>query len=225
MIDQIKIGDRGSYDDFGASLAKPIKKNPPKKKSIKESVPFSNITHDFSAINGEVYWEEREIECVFEMVAPTPERLEEKRVAFSAWVMNVSNENIHDPFNPYFHYIGTYEDMSYDDEDSGEKTTATVKFTAYPYMKANLPRRYEFEVSAKAQHIANIPNGSSHPVAPIITVNGAVTLDANDITVELEEGTYQDSKLSLAMGTNELWFINNGSTAVSVTIDLYEEVF
>jgi hypothetical protein len=225
MIDQIKIGDRGSYDDFGASLAKPIKKNPPKKKSIKESVPFSNITHDFSAINGEVYWEEREIECVFEMVAPTPERLEEMRVAFSAWVMNVSNEKIHDPFNPNFHYIGTYEDMSFADEDSGEKTTATVKFTAYPYMRANLPRRYEFEVDAKGMPIVFVPNGSSHPVAPVITVNGDITIDANNIVVDLKAGTYQDSKLSLPMGTTQMTLVNKGSTKVNVTIDVYEEVF
>ena len=42
MIDQLIIG----------GLAK-SKKKPPKKKSIKETVPFSNVTYDFTAINGE----------------------------------------------------------------------------------------------------------------------------------------------------------------------------
>ena len=63
MIDQLIIGKIASYDDFGASVAerKIIK---PKKKSIKETVPFSNVTHDFSAIDGELYWEEASLEYI-----------------------------------------------------------------------------------------------------------------------------------------------------------------
>ena len=52
MIDQLIIGDKLSHDDFSDSIA--LRKiNLPKKKSIKESPPFSNITYDFSAINGD----------------------------------------------------------------------------------------------------------------------------------------------------------------------------
>ena len=74
MIDQLIIGDKASCDDYGASVAS-RKIVPPKKKEIKETVPFSNVTYDFSAINGEQYWEERELEYTLEIIAPTPEEL------------------------------------------------------------------------------------------------------------------------------------------------------
>ena len=65
MIDQLIIGSKKSYDDFGASVSERTI-HQPKKKTIKETVPFSNITHDFSGIDGEVYWEERKLEYIFE---------------------------------------------------------------------------------------------------------------------------------------------------------------
>lgn len=149
MLDQLKIENVSSLD-FGASLAQRAIKAPAKK-IIKETVPFSNVIYDFSAINGELYWEERELEYVFEIIADSPEELEEKKTAFSAWVMNVMNEHIYDPYEPNYHYIGTYSDMEYADEDCVEKTTATVKFFAYPYKVKNEETVYEVTVEGGTQ--------------------------------------------------------------------------
>ena len=110
MIDQLIIGGKASFDDFGASVSE-RKISYPKKKSIKKTVPFANVTYDFSKINGELYWEERTLEYIFEIMADTPEMLEQKKQAFSNWVMNVMNEKIYDPFIPDYHYLGTYEDQ------------------------------------------------------------------------------------------------------------------
>lgn len=80
-----------------------------------------------------MYWEERELEYTFEIIACSPDELESKKTAFSDWVMNVLNEDIHDPYQPGWHYVGTFEGINYSDDESMEKTTATVKFMAYPY--------------------------------------------------------------------------------------------
>lgn len=56
MLDQLIIGDKSSFDDFDASVSE-RNISPPKKKEIKETVPFSNVTYDFSKINGELFWE------------------------------------------------------------------------------------------------------------------------------------------------------------------------
>jgi predicted Ser/Thr protein kinase len=82
MLDQLIIGDKGSCDDFEASVKERVI-HPPKKKSIKKTIPFSNVTHDFSAINGEVYWEERTLEYIFEIIANSAEELEEKKQAMT----------------------------------------------------------------------------------------------------------------------------------------------
>ena len=163
MLDQLIIGDKNSYDDFGASLAS-RKIGTPAKKKIRETIPFSNITYDFSKINGEIYWEDRELEYVFEMTAETPEKLEDTKAAFSDWVMNVFQEKLHDPFIPDFHFIATYESMSYDDEKGLDKTTATVKFTAYPYKIANIPCSYLLHIPSDSIVNVSVVNNSSHPI-------------------------------------------------------------
>lgn len=225
MIDQLIIGNKASFDDFGASLAKPIKKKQPKKKSIKESVPFSNITHDFSAINGEVYWEERELECVFEIIAPTPEQLEEVKAAFADWVMNVSGAKIYDPYIPDYHFVGTYDDMEFDDDESAEKTTATVTFTAYPYKIANAPRVYECTIAANSSEIVYVQNTSSHRISPTVTTGGNITLTVGGNEYSMSAGTYEDATLMLAAGLNSVVLKNATNASVTVKMSFYEEVF
>lgn len=158
MLDQLKIGNVSSLD-FGASVTQRTIKAPAKK-IIKETVPFSNTIYDFSAINGELYWEERELEYVFEIIADSPEELEAKKTAFSAWVMNVMNEYIYDPYEPNYHYIGTYSDMEYADEDCVEKTTATVKFFAYPYKVKNEETVYEVKVESGGETFTVVADDS-----------------------------------------------------------------
>ena len=140
MLDQLRIGDKYSYDDFGASVAE-RKIGKPKKKTIKETVPHSNITYDFSKINGEIYWEERELQYVLELDAETPEELEDLKIDLSNWLMNVFEEDLFDPFIEGYHFRATYDDIDFDDSEV-EKTTATVKFKAYPYMISNEPTKH-----------------------------------------------------------------------------------
>lgn len=221
MIDQLIIGGVASFDDYEASL-KERKAPAPKKKSIKETVPFSNTTYDFSGINGEVYWEDRELEYSFEITADTPEELEQKRMAFSSWVMNVSAENIYDPFVPDYHYRGTFEDISYDDDESLEKTTITVKFSAYPYKIANDAKAYTVGVMVDGESEVAVINNSSHPVTPTITTTGATVIIDGE-TYTLSAGTYTDSKIKLAVGATTIVCTSTGTSITNISFN--EEVF
>ena len=224
MIDQLIIGDKASFDDFGASVAKRVLNQPPKK-SIKETVPFSNITYDFTAINGEIYWEERTLEYIFEMIAPTAERLEEMKAAFANWLMNIIQQELHDPLIPDYHFIATYEDMSFDDDEGLEKTTASVTFSAYPYKIANYARGYEFEIPANSSKTVWIENKSSHRITPTITADKAVTLNIKGVSYSMSAGTAKDETLKLEVGINNIYIDNPNGAACSVSISFYEEVF
>lgn len=224
MIDQLIIGDKASFDDFWASLAR-RKIGQPAKKIIKETIPFSNITYDFSAINGELYWEERELEYVFEIIAPTPEKLEELKTAFSSWVMNVQNEQIHDPFIPEHHFVGTYAEIDFEDEESLDKTTVTVRFTAYPYKVANYPKVHDFAIPAKGTKDVWILNESSHRMTPKITSDGAITLKLDGASYSMSAGTVEDEAFKLKAGANSVSIVNSSSRACNVSISFYEEVF
>ena len=200
MFDQLTIGEKKSLDDFDASVASRAIGSPAKK-VIKETVPFSNKTYDFSKINGELYWEERELEYVFEITADNPEQLEEKKRNFSGWIMNVMEEEIYDPFDPDFYFIGTYDNLSYDDDEGMEKTTATVVFNAYPFRIANDATMYALPATPERTEYT-LNNKSSHAVKADVTVGGETTIvKGAKQYIFPKGGTYEDA-LPLEPGEN-----------------------
>ena len=226
-MDQITIGDLASYDDFEASLAS-RKIKPPKKKSIKETVPFSNITHDFSDINGETYWEERELEYTFEITADTPEELENLKRRFTSWLMGVKEQKLHDPHIPDYHFLATYEDSDPEDDEGLDKTTLTVTFTAYPYMIANVPKVYQFTYpDIPYPYSLIVLNESDHPVPLTVRNDQPITLkvgDALTAALPIGDGTY--SALKLPVGQTTLVFVQTGGpNPAQIRISFHEEVF
>lgn len=175
MLDQLTIGNKKSLDDFDASISgRHI--GSPAKKIVKETVPFSNKTYDFSKINGELYWEERELEYEFEITANSPEELEAKKTAFSNWVTGVTEAEIHDPHIPDYHFVGTYEDMDFDDDESVEKTVATVRFKAYPYKIKN-EATVLFGTATYGQELkGTMRTNSDHRILVDVVTNRSYTL-------------------------------------------------
>lgn len=223
MIDQLIIGNKASYDDFEASVAESRIKQP-KKKKIKDTVPFSNTTYDFSAINGELYWEERELEYLLEITAQSAESLEEKKTALSDWLMNVTQEELHDPFVEDYHFIATFDDIDFADEEGHDKTTATVIFTAYPYKIADYPTQKTIELEGGALVQEQMLNNSSHRIAPTIVTDQAITLTYNGKTYEISAGTTTSDELLFAKGINAFTLNNANSAPCVVLIKFFEEV-
>ncbi len=223
MIDQLIIGDKHSYDDFGASIAERYI-GQPKKKSIKETPPHSNVTYDFSAINGEVYWNERELEYIFEMTAETPEELEDMKAAFANWVMNITEKDIFDPFIFGYHFVGTYEDMDFEDDEDIEKTTVTVKFSAYPYKVANVAKRYTFTIPARTTTAASVINEGSHRIVPTLRTDGETVFKVGTVSYAVPAGEITDEKLMFAVGLTEFEIQNPTAAACIVEISFFEEV-
>lgn len=225
MNDQIIIGDLASYDDFGASVAQRVIGMPPKK-IIKETVPFSNLTYDFSAIHGETFWEERTLKYIFEIFADDPEELEELKRAFSSWVMGVQGQELHDPHIPDFHFLATYDDIDLADDEGLDKTTVTVTFTAYPYMVANYPKVYDVALQKSEQKTLKVLNESDHPVSLTISNDVSITLkigDALTATLRVGNGTY--GALKLPKGLTTVVVTNSEAKVGNVQISYREERF
>lgn len=226
LIDQVFIGSTGSYYEFDATVAerKDVK---PKKKSIKETVPFSNVTHDFSAINGEVYWEERSLEYVFELMADTVEELEEKKQRFVSWIMNVFQEELHDPYIKGYHFIATFEDIDIDDSEV-EKSTITVAFSAYPYMLSDEKRFFATGIGETETTLV-VENNSSHRVTPTFKSDVDFTMKMGNSSFGIPAGETTDSKFMFAPGKTTIYLraIPKEGETVSGTlkIEFYEEVF
>lgn len=221
MLDQLTIGNTDSYDDFEASVKERVI-HAPKKKSIKETVPFSNKTYDFSAINGEIYWEERKLEYVFEIMADSPEELEEKKQGFVEWIMNTAQAELHDPFILDYHFIATFDDIEIDDSEI-EKSTITVIFTAYPYMIANNKSVFQYSISEDATTI-NIANQSSHRITPTFVSEVPFTLRQGNASYAIQAGETTDDSLMFAPGFNSVTVQSTNGSGV-LKIEFYNEVF
>lgn len=222
MIDQLKIESTSSYDDFDASV-KERKISAPTKKSIKETVPFSNETYDFSKINGELYWNERSLEYVFEIIADTPEDLEIKKQKFLDWVMNVSNEKLYDPYIEDYYFLATYDDIDIDDSEV-EKTTITVKFTAYPYMISNEKTIYQVTTSTTDEVMINILNESSHRITPTLKASVPLTFKIGNLTYSMGATEVTDESVKLEKGLNYIT-VQKTPEVGALTIEFYKEVF
>lgn len=221
MIDQLIIGMVSSYDDYEASV-KERTDNPPKKKTIQETVPFSNKIYDFTSINGEIYWEPRILEYVFEIIANSPEELEEKKQAFCSWIMNVMEEEIHDPFIPDYHYKGTFDSIDIDDSEI-EKSTITVTFKAYPYKISNIKRVSAF-VLEDVEKTVNIVNNSSHRITPTLQSDVPYTVKMNNSSYALPAGEVTNSQFTFSTGVNTL-DIRSTAENGTLKIEFSEEVF
>lgn len=134
MIKQLVINGLKSYDDFGMLIAT-RKISQPKKKAIKETIPFSNKVYDFSNINGEVYWEERTLEYTFDIAEFTTEEMEETKTKVLDWIMNVHDADIYDPYIGDYHFHGSFDGDSWEEDFGGG--TLGFAFTVYPYKISN----------------------------------------------------------------------------------------
>lgn len=222
LLDQLRINDKYSYDDFEASL-KERTVSEPKKKTIKDTVAYSNKTYDFSAINGEVYWEERVLEYVFEIIADTPEELEEKKRKFLAWIMFIQNEDLYDPYIMNYHFKATYDSIKVDDSEI-EKSTITVTFTAYPYMIANTETLYTIAVDIGEERTVTLINNSVHKIIPKITATAPAVIKKGDSSYSVSAGTFQDESFEFEAGDNVLIITNSGTEKSTLTVTFNTEV-
>ena len=222
MLDQLRIENKYSYDDFLASV-KTRNINAPKKKEIKETIPFSNKTYDFSKIEGEIYWEERELEYIFEIMADSPEALEDLKTDFQTWVMNVIEGKLYDPFILDYHFIVTFSDIDFDDDEDIEKTTITVKFTAYPYKIANKKTVHKIELTASESKSIEIKNISSHRITPTFLNTSPITVQMGNSSYSVPSGEITDDSFKLESGLTTLTL--QSSNNCSVEISYFAEVF
>lgn len=179
MIKQLIINDKKSYDDFNVYIAS-RNITSPKKKIIKESVPFSNIVYDFSKMNGELYWEQRTLQYTFDIAELSTENMEVEKSKLLNWLLNVHDTDIYDPYIGDYHFHGSYDSDSWS-EDFGAGTI-TVTFSVYPYKISN----------SDSNVIEDITNVNLYNFEDQNTVDKGVTVDNEGwitFTYDNSEGT------------------------------------
>lgn len=217
---EIRANGKGSYTDFNLVI-KDRTISLPKKKIIKEDVPFSNGAYDFSNINGEIYWEEREIEYTFDIAEFTAEEMEKIKDKVVDWLFNIHDTDIEDDYTQNYYYHGSFDDSRWE-EDFGQGELKVV-FVVYPYKFAKTLTTETISATTTEQTIV-IDNDSSHKIIPTITTDGAVEITIGANTYSLSSGTYTSSSFLLSKGENT-WIIKTTSDTANVNISFRKEVF
>lgn len=217
---EIRANGKGSYTNFGLAI-KSRTISLPSKKIIKEEVPFRNGAYDFSNINGELYWEERELEYTFDIAEFTAEEMEKIKDNVVDWLFNIHDTDIEDDYTPNYYYHGSYDSNSWS-EDFGQGELKVV-FVVYPYKYAKTLTTTSISATTTAQTIT-INNDSSHKIIPTVTTNGSVEITIGANTYSLSSGTYTSSSFILSKGEN-IWSIKTTTDTANVNISFRKEVF
>lgn len=207
MIKQLIIDGKKSYDDFGVYISN-RQISSPAKKTVKQEIPYSNIVYDFSKINGEIYWNERELKYEFDIAEYTTEKMEVVKSNLMEWLLNVHDTDIYDPYIGEYHFHGSYDKDSWS-EDFGAGTIS-VSFLVYPYKIANNAVSVFLDESEYTEYELNLNNNSSHRVSLTITSTGNFTIKMNNTEYSIGVGTFTLENFYLEAGDNTLEINGNG---------------
>lgn len=219
MIKELRIGDKGSFSDFGQCISK-RSIGIPAKKIIKETVPFKNGDYDFSALNGEPAYEDREISYTFDVIGTNMLEVEKQKKKLLDWLMNVQNENIYDPYIENFHFYGSYNGPNW--SENWEQSELTVTFKVYPYLISNSPFIKKFKLKAGSNKV-QLHNNGSHQIIPKITTNNPIDILVDNTKYSLNVGLSEDDNFLLKKGINEM--IINTTSDTEVEFQYTIEVF
>lgn len=210
MIKGISANGKHSFNDFGLSIAE-RKISPPSLKRITETVPYMNGEYDFSALNGEIALEPRELYYSFDIAELTTESMEQIKTFFLSWLYSIVNTKIYDDYLSEYYFYGSLDKIDWS-EDFG-KGTIGVTFSAYPYMYAKEETIVKFMVENEL--IKNITTNSSHDIVPIITTDSDLTIEKDDKIYTLSSGSYENEDFVLGAGDNNIKFSGNANVKIS----------
>ena len=127
------VNGMDTYLDFGLHLAK-REIGRPKRKTIKETVPYMNGSYDFSALNGQVAYEDRTLRYTFVFIGANAAEIDVVLTPFANHCALVNNATLTDREMPGYYFKRVYfSSDEIEEDDDGASVTYTVEFTAYPY--------------------------------------------------------------------------------------------
>lgn len=195
----------------------------PNEQEIVETVPYMQGQYDFSEINGERYFENREITYTFKMFKEAYSNRKTFEQEIKRMIMPQGIQQLYDSHDEIYYWLGKCKSISVTDDDEYNTLSATLIFNCYPFAIRNnydsddiwdevyFDHWYfqdtEFTVKSEEREVI-IRNIGSSSVQVDLVVNGMVKI--NDI--EYTQGTYQQSTIVMNTGDNKVKLSGNGTS-------------
>ncbi len=213
ITEGIRINDQHSYGNFGLEL-KTRKIGLPKKKSIRQTVPFMNGYYDYSALNGDPAWDERIIEYSFDVINNNPVELDYFVSHVLAWLATVQDDDIFDDTVFGYHWHGSYDNADVEWDDSGMLATINVQFAVHPFKIANEP--ITINMTAGTHKVYN----QGMVVAPYVLSDASAAIQIGTYVSAIPANEEIQLEIDLARGENTVIVTGKGT----VNFKYYEEV-
>lgn len=139
--------DQHSYRDLGLTIsARDV--GAPNKAKVKQTLPFSNKTYDFSHLYGAQVFEERQMTYTFDLMKPgkidTNTKLNVIKTRIVNWLANSQGKQpLYDDVYPQYYFLAEVETGSGFTNENWTSGKLEVTFTAYPFMISELPEGHD----------------------------------------------------------------------------------
>lgn len=200
----------------------------PGEKENTESVPYMHGIYDFSMLDNERFFENRDL--TFEFLLPSLDYDDRSRAEneLKRRLMPLPIQSITDThLPPGRHWRGKVKSISVTDDADKRKLTVTIVFDAYPfaitdvaegeqtwnniYLPEDVFQEVEFDVVEGADQTVVLINPGDSRLSPTISVTGTVTITGDLFgAVTLPTGNYSDTEVALLEGINYLTLSGSG---------------
>ena len=217
----ITKGGKHSYRDFGMTLKSKNIGNP-KKRKIKETVPYMNGQYDFSMLHGDQTYEERSLQYVFNLIDQNKELMNARKVAALNWLEAGCQEILWDDAIPGYYFLAECTDIDF--KESGRIGELTATFTAYPFkiqqaeagellwddfcFLTDYLQETRFTISGITS--IDLYVNSAAQITPMVSCSADMSILMGDTQYSFPPGDTQDYRFQLACGLNQLTVTGNG---------------
>lgn len=197
----------------------------PSEKEITESVPYMQGVYDFSTLNFDRYFENREVTYQVMLFENEYENRKRPEQDIKRNLMKLDIQPLYDTHDQGYHWLGKCKSVTVEDDEEKGTLSCSIVFDCYPFAIYNeaegsdiwddvyfphwIFQETKYTVNG-SQSISLFNIGSKSAECELI-VTGTVNVSGSFGTLSLTAGNYKDTQLVLAMGENKLSLSGNGT--------------
>ncbi len=197
----------------------------PSEKEITESVPYMQGVYDFSTLNFDRYFDNREVTYQVMLFENEYENRKHPEQHIKRSLMKLGIQPLYDTHDQGYHWLGKCKSVVVEDDVEKGTLSCTIIFDCYPFAIYNeaegsdiwddvyfphwIFQETKYTVSG-SQSISLFNIGSKSAECELI-VTGTVNVSGSFGTLNLTAGNYKDTQLVLEMGENRLSLSGNGT--------------
>ena len=196
----------------------------PSEKEITESVPYMQGVYDFSTLNFDRYFDNREVTYQVMLFENEYENRKHPEQDIKRSLMKLDIQPLYDTHDQGYHWLGKCKSVTVEDDAEKGTLACTVVFDCYPFAIYNevegsdiwddvyFPHWIfqETKYTVNGSQSISLFNIGSRSVECEMVVTGDITVIGDFGSVGLTSGDYQDTQIVLAMGENHLTLSGNG---------------